>query len=113
VVIAALTPLFMVCGAPWVLKMDNGPAFLADDTQRFLQRWQACSLFSPPYTPQYNGAIEAAIGSLKTRTQRLADEAGHADFWTSGVIEAARQQANASARRSEERRVGRRDTTKE
>ena len=98
VVIAALAPFFMVCGTPWVLKMDNGPAFLADDTQRFLRRWQACSLFSPPYTPQYNGAIEAAIGSLKTRTQRLAEQAGHSDFWTSLVVDAARQQANASAR---------------
>ena len=98
VVIAALTPLFMICGSPWVLKMDNGSAFIAEATQRFLQRWQTLSLFSPPCRPQYNGSIEAAIGSLKTRTHRLAVHTGHPDFWTGGVIEAARQQANASAR---------------
>lgn len=98
VVIAELTPLFMTCGAPWVLKSDNGSAFIAEQTRNFLGRWQAFTLFSPPHTPSYNGSIEASIGSLKTRTQRLATLAGHPQLWTTADVEAARQQANATAR---------------
>ena len=43
-------------------------------------------------------AIEAAIGSLKTRTQQQAEQAGHPDCWTATDVEAARRQANATAR---------------
>lgn len=96
VVIAELTPLLISHGAPWVMKTDNGPAFLADPLARFLGRWQTLSLFSPPYTPAYNGSIEAAISSLKTRTERLAAQRGHPGWWTSDVVEAARQESNAA-----------------
>jgi transposase InsO family protein len=98
VVRAELVPLFCAFGAPWVLKSDNGPAFRADQTKRLLQQWGVFTLFSPPHRPAYNGAIEAAIGSLKTRTERLAALAGHPLFWTSMVVEAARLEANATAR---------------
>lgn len=98
VVRAELLPLFLACGAPWVLKSDNGPAFRADSTKRFLTRWQVCALFSPPHTPSYNGSIEAAIGSLKTRTQKLAEGAAHPQRWTSAVVETARRLANETAR---------------
>jgi len=96
VVRAALLPLFLAYGAPWVLKSDNGPAFRADATKRFLTRWEVFAVFSPPHMPSYNGSIEAAIGSLKTRTQRLAAQAGHPEVWTSAVVEAARREANQS-----------------
>lgn len=98
VVRAELVPLFGAYGAPWVLKSDNGPAFRADLTKGLLARWQVFGLFSPPYTPSYNGAIEAAIGSLKTRTERFALEAGHPGLWTSAMVEAARWEANTTAR---------------
>jgi transposase InsO family protein len=98
VVRAELTPLFGAFGAPWVLKSDNGPAFRADDTKRLLCQWGVFPLFSPPHRPAYNGAIEAAIGSLKFRTQRLAERTGHPELWTSALVEAARRQANATAR---------------
>lgn len=88
VVRAELVPLFLAYGAPWILKSDNGPAFRADALKGFLRPWGVFSLFSPPHTPSYNGAIEAAIGSLKTRTQRLATVAGHPELWTSGLAEA-------------------------
>jgi transposase InsO family protein len=93
---AELVPLFLAYGTPWVLKSDNGPAFRADQTKKLLTRWQVFALFSPPHTPSYNGAIEAAIGSLKIRTQRLADQAGHPHLWTSAVVETARSEANAT-----------------
>ena len=35
----------------------------------FLARWAVRPLFSPPYTPEYNGGIEAGNHALKTRTQ--------------------------------------------
>jgi transposase InsO family protein len=95
-VIRELTPLFMSHGAPWVMKTDNGPAFIADPLARFLGRWQALSLFSPPYTPSYNGSIEAAIGSLKTRSERRATQLGHPGQWTGAVLEAARHEANTA-----------------
>jgi transposase InsO family protein len=95
---AELVPLFLAYGAPWILKSDNGPAFRADATRRLLPHWGVFSLFSPPHTPAYNGAIEAAIGSLKRRTERLATVAGHPELWTSGLAEAARQEANEAAR---------------
>jgi hypothetical protein len=94
VVRAELVPLFGASGAPGVLKSDNGPAFHADLTKGLLARWGVFGLFSPPY----NGAIEAAIGSLKTRSERLALAAGHPGLWTSAVVEAARWEANTTAR---------------
>jgi len=97
VVRAELVPLFLAYGAPWVLKSDNGPAFRADATKRLLARWQVFALFSPPHTPSYNGAIEAAIGSLKIQSERLAQQAGHPGVWTSALAEAARHEANTTA----------------
>jgi transposase InsO family protein len=97
VVHAELAPLFQAFGAPWVLKSDNGPAFRADESKRLLRQWGVFALFSPPHLPSYNGAIEAAIGSLKTRTDRLAALAGQL-LWTSDLVEAARLEANTTAR---------------
>lgn len=94
----ALTMLFTIHGAPLVLKSDNGPAFLAGDTKKFLATWQVTSLFSPPGLPSYNGSIEAGIGSLKTRTHLHAARYGHPDWWTCDDAEAARLEANALAR---------------
>src|SRR5207253_1281188 len=79
---AALARLFAAHGMPLVLKADNGPPFRADQTKRFLQQAGVHFLFSPPHWPGYNGAIEAAIGSLKTRTERHAADHDHAGRWT-------------------------------
>jgi hypothetical protein len=51
-------------------------------------------LHSPPYTPRYNGAIEAGIGALKTRAHEEAARQGRPGLWTCADIEVARQQAN-------------------
>jgi hypothetical protein len=48
------------------LKSDN--EFDADFFAACLQRHKAFQLLSPPQFPRYNGAAEAGIGSLKTRT---------------------------------------------
>jgi len=96
---AILARLFAEYGAPLVLKSDNGPAFRAFEMKKFLDQAGVYPLFSPPYWPGYNGAIEAAIGSLKRRTEQHAASAGHTGLWTSTDVEAARQQANAMPRR--------------
>jgi transposase InsO family protein len=96
--VAALEPLFLVAGAPLVLKSDNGPAFCAGAVLDLLQRWGIIPLFSPPYWPRYNGSIEAGIGSLKTRTEQQATHHGRPTQWTWDDAAAAQAQANATAR---------------
>ena len=96
--VAALGLLFSRDGAPLVMKMDNGPPFIAELTQEFLTRHGVFCLCSPPYTPQYNGSIEAGIGSLKSRIERRAAWLGHPETWSREDGEAARQEANALTR---------------
>jgi putative transposase len=96
VTVAALRELFEAEGAPVLLKADNGPAFHAEATTGFLAAIQVQMLFSPAYTPRYNGAIEAGIGSLKTRTHRRAALDGRT-AWTCDDVEAARLEANTLA----------------
>jgi hypothetical protein len=98
VVLAELSLLLAMHGAPWVLKMDNGSAFIADLVRWFLHRAGVHPLYSPPHTPEYNGAIEASVGSLKTRTQRHSVQAGRPDQWTSADTESACTEANTTAR---------------
>jgi transposase InsO family protein len=98
VVLAELAVLFAMHGAPWVLKTDNGSAFRAEPLRWSLQRAGVYQLFSPPRTPAYNGSIEASIGSLKTRTEQQSERAGHPGWWTSATVEAARVEANTTAR---------------
>jgi transposase InsO family protein len=96
--IRALRSLFALHGAPLVLKTDNGSPFGAGETQDFLAQSEVKSLFSPPRVPRYNGAAEAGIGSLKTRTERHAERAGHPGFWTLVNVAYALDEANATAR---------------
>jgi transposase InsO family protein len=97
-VIDSLWGLFVTHGVPLVVKADNGSAFVADATQDFLLSLGVKLLFSPPHTPWYNGAIEAGIGSLKTRTERYAAKNGHPGYWTTDDVAAAQTEANATAR---------------
>ena len=55
-------------------------------------------LFSPAYTPSYNGSIEAGIGSLKARTEVHASRQDHPGQWTWDDVAAAQEEANATAR---------------
>ena len=94
----ALASLFVLRGAPLVLKTDNGSPFGDDATLALLDSAGVIPLFSPPYWPRYNGAIEAGIGSLKTRTEDHASRHGHPGHWTWDDVAAAQDQANATAR---------------
>jgi transposase InsO family protein len=93
---AVLAQLFGEHGAPLVLKCDNGAPFRAEATKAFLDAHNVLALYSPPACPAYNGSIEAAIGSLKTRTEDHARRHGHPGVWTCADVAAARQQGNTS-----------------
>lgn len=93
----ALLPLFRKFGPPIVLKSDNG-AFKAHEMIRFLKQWNVCPLLSPARTPEYNGAVEAGIGSIKTRAHHIATQHGRPGQWTCDDVEAARMLANATSR---------------
>jgi hypothetical protein len=92
--IAVLEDLFREHGPPLVLKADNGSPFIAERTRALLTRWNVLPLYSPRYTPNYNGSCEAGIGGLKSRTRHLADYDGGEHAWTSAHLEAARRMAN-------------------
>jgi transposase InsO family protein len=96
--IDALHDLFAEQGAPLILKCDNGPAFKAQDMRQFLRDWSVITLYSPPYAPWYNGAVERANRSLKEVTAHLAEQAGHSGSWTSAELHAARRQLNRLTR---------------
>jgi transposase InsO family protein len=96
--LAALAFLFAEHGAPLVLKTDNGSPFCAADTLQFLHAADVIPLFSPPRMPRYNGAVEAGIGSLKTRTDQHASHHGRVGHWTLDDLSAAQAQANTEAR---------------
>lgn len=91
---AALEALFLEHGPPLVLKCDNGAPFIAERTQDLLADQGVVVLFSPPYTPRYNGACEAGIGGLKARTHHLAARYGRPGRWTTEDVEAARRLAD-------------------
>ena len=88
--IDALHDLFSEHGAPLVVKCDNGPPFVAQAMKQFLCDWSVVTLYSPPYAPWYNGAIERANRTLKEVTEHVAEQAGHAGYWTGPDLLAAR-----------------------
>ena len=97
-VVSVLTSLFVVQGAPLVLKSDNGSAFGAKEVQALCGQFGVQNLFSPPQMPRYNGSIEAGIGSLTTRTEQAAARRGYPGDWTYDDTVVARLEANATSR---------------
>jgi hypothetical protein len=84
---------------PFVLKVDNGAAFVSHDVRGWAGTVGTHLLYSPPRCPRYNGAIEASIASITTRTHHAAVAHGHPDTWTCEDLELARRSANAVVRR--------------
>ncbi len=98
VFISALRSLFALHGAPLVLKMDNGSAFISHRTRALLREAGVLALYSPPETPSYNGSIEAGIGSLEVRAFYAFARHARPGQWTSDDLSAARRQANETGR---------------
>ena len=94
----ALISLFKVYGPPVVIKSDNGSPFKSHLVEDLLWRNSVTFLLNPPYSPQYNGACEAGIGSLKVRAHHIAARNNRPGEWTCDDVEQARLQANRTAR---------------
>ena len=92
--ISVLQWLFEDSGRPLVLKSDNGSGFISAAMHAFLDRHQVQPLFSPPWTPEYNGACEAGNGALQTYTHHQAARQARTGHWTAGDLEAGRRMAN-------------------
>lgn len=93
-----LAALFAAHGPPLVLKCDNGSPFGSGVVRDLLDEWSVMPLFSPPYTPRYNGGIEAGIGALKGRTEAWAARAGRPGVWTWDDAAGAAAEANEWSR---------------
>ena len=52
-------------GVPTELSSDGGPEFVADKTEKFLERWGVHHRSSSAYNPQSNGRAEVAVKSAK------------------------------------------------
>jgi transposase InsO family protein len=91
---ALLIELFEQHGPPLVLKHDNGSHFCNDTIERLLSVREVISLVSPKYYPQYNGALEAGNGSIKTFTAHLAASQDHPGWWTCDNVDGAIMLAN-------------------
>jgi len=63
--------LFERYGAPLVLKRDNGSNLVNGTVDQLLEEYGVIPLTSPPYYPQYNGAIEYAQHEIKVSVQEL------------------------------------------
>jgi transposase-like protein len=85
-------------GAPLALKLDNGPAFIDHRLKDWAARHRVMLLYSPPRMPEYNGAAEAGIGAVVTRTFHHAARNGRQTHWTCDDLFAARCEANDTAR---------------
>jgi transposase InsO family protein len=97
-VVRVLESLFRWFGKPLVLKCDNGSPFIAGEVKDFLRREGVRTLYSPKETPEYNGAVEAGMGSIKVRAFWQAAINGRPGEWTCDDIEAAMRQANETGR---------------
>jgi hypothetical protein len=94
---ATLEAGFRNYGPPLVVKSDNGP-FRAESIKDLCEQYGVKPLFSPPALPSYNGACEAGVGSIKTRSHHEAVRHDRAGLWTCNDVEAARCEANETAR---------------
>jgi transposase InsO family protein len=96
--VGVLAALFKRFGAPLVLKADNGSAFIADAARALAKAWGVELLYSPPYTPGFNGSAEAGMGSLKTRAHYSAVRHGRPGAWSCDDVERARREINELVR---------------
>jgi transposase InsO family protein len=97
-VMTVLEALVRWYGIPLVIKCDNDSAFRNDDVKAWGKKHSVLFLYSPEGTPEYNGAIEAGIGSLKTRALHEAARYGRPGDWTCNDVQAAADQANETGR---------------
>ena len=98
VVIHSLKALVQWYGAPLVLKLDNDGVFRSLEFKRWAREAGIRLLYSPPYTPEYNGSVEAGMGALKLQAHRISALHDRPGQWTCDDIEEARCRMNLEGR---------------
>jgi hypothetical protein len=93
-VVCELERLFMLWGAPLVLKCDNGAPLVAGEVRELLDAWGVVVLRSPPRRPAYNGSAERGLGWWKLFALGCAEEAGRENVLSAVDLEEARRLAN-------------------
>lgn len=68
-----LTACFAVMGVCKQLKTDNGPAYIGQKVQRFLQQWGVKHITGIPHNPQGQAIVERANSTLKTYLKKFSE----------------------------------------
>ena len=87
--IKALKKCFATFGVPEELSSDNGPEFIAKDTEDFLHRWGVRHRRSSAYNPRSNGRAEAAVKSMKRLLTDNISTSGdiYSDSFTQAILQ--------------------------
>jgi transposase InsO family protein len=93
-----LKALFLWYPPPLVLKSDNELSFKTDEVTKLLEANGVLPLYSPPYYPPYNGAVETGIGTLKMYVFHASADRGYPGEFTSDDVFAAVCRANHLSR---------------
>lgn len=101
--------LFVVFGKPLILKIDNGAGFISDTFMEEMERENVYILFSPPLTPQYNGAVEAGNGWMKHWTDESSCYHGCPGRWSLDDLYAAMMRGNRTIRMDKKKGLHRRE----
>lgn len=86
---AVLAELFERHGAPLVLKLDNGPGFVARRLRDFCRRHGVVLLHSPVRRPRWNGSCEASVRWAKERAETAWRVRGAVGDLTQADLDAA------------------------
>lgn len=97
-VLDALTALVRWYGAPLALKLDNDGVFRSRAVREWAERHGVLLLFSPPRTPEYNGAIESGMGRLKIAAHVVSAGHGRPGEWLVDDLQEALARMNEEAR---------------
>lgn len=84
-----LTDLFARHGAPIVLKLDNGPGFIATSLRVFCREHGVTLLFSPVRRPSWNGGCEVRVRWGKRSAEQAWLRRGGCGDYTRADLDAA------------------------
>ena len=87
--IAHLRTMFATFGVPQILSSDEGPEFIATNTEDFLTRWGVKHRLSSAYHPQSNGRAEVAVKKAKRLLKSCIDSRGslNNDCFLRGILQ--------------------------